>query len=309
MKPPRPLPWLRDLAARLARRRPAARPAEAAREDPLALASGALIAQLNGRGWAPPYERWALGPAVEERFDPPGLLHGVAIVSSVRWFYQYTCHSLLFFERDGERYVYVPAAPAPDASATRLTRLAGYGVADSARWVAFAGGRFEALQGLLPSAPPAEAVEPDVDAAPWLGADLARVAASGDAAGLGAALGLLDVLAGFRGVGRDDLRAPEVLFGRDAVERLAARSGAPPPGHVCDALLDDARGAAAAGGAYRSAGAWRRAALVDRRERYDNAHGGYEAQLALVSLTASPGDWRYERRVLWSETNEGTEMS
>jgi hypothetical protein len=259
------------------------------------------------------------GSPVVRRVDPPGLLSEAAVTGVTQWFWQYDCHNLLLFERDGATYLFTPERP--DASvvwdwrppAITLDRLPGR------RWrmrapdadlasryacgFALAQDPPRYLSNHPPSAGGRDIFGEEVDLAPLLHADLQRLTKDPDERAFGPAIAFLDVLARHRGLGSEELLLPGVHFGADAEAAFSKLPGDPLPEAARRELLAYERGAEVESGAFR----W--SALTETTEKIDGTSGGARSEVAVVSLTVWDIGWRFERATLWSETEPGIELS
>ncbi|MDI3285882.1 hypothetical protein [Polyangium sp. 15x6] len=250
------------------------------------------------------------------RVDPPGLLEGWSITSVRQYFWQYLWFGVLFFHRGPERYVYVPAdwverlpvdlvtledemawrdtqSASATVTTTRLDRLLG---------CALRGEPGEHPWGDVVRRARGEALAADCfDFAPLLRDDLVRAA---DAGRMAEAFALVDVLTTFGGIGSESAVLPRVFTGAEAEALLVERLGPGAREDVCRELSMGASGAQPADGNRVFA------ALIDRRESFDES-SGYHAELAIgrLFLSADGEAWSYEREVLWFETEEGMPYS
>lgn len=266
-----------------------------------------LISQIHFPYSTPPFHSRAPG----QRREVETVFASVRLVRLEEQFYQYDFRCLLAVEREGETHVFLPCFPTRRLDALPLVRLA-----DVPRRLEEIQARHRAageavIQGLEAAAAAAgEAPAPsagDVDGASFLRPDMrmlvAEVTAPPGRAGAErrwkGALAALDLFACFHGRSRDNAALPPVRVGAEAIALLEAR---------CPQVVTESLRAAVgtpADGAHRFTG------VVDRRERPEGQSGGFEAEVAVVTLViqAETGAWRYERQPVWWDREEGDPWS
>ncbi|WCQ92635.1 MULTISPECIES: hypothetical protein [Sorangium] len=80
----------------------------------------------------------------------------------------------------------------------------------------------------------------DIDLAPLIHRDLVRAEGAGLVEPAAGALGVLDVMARFLGLGSHEFTLPRVLFGGEAEQLIAERLGGRTPEHIRDELQSGA---------------------------------------------------------------------
>jgi len=268
--------------------------------------AGTLIQDVHSFSWRAPLK--PTSEAQEQRLDPEELLTGCRVLLRGQWFYPYSWCGLVEFEAEQERFIYLPPRRAALRSGSEGTidRLPAYRSSAPERWLGAVQRRFETnaefwyspLNAHNASSEDTRPPAADLDLAVTLRADVLRIAQRGQPAHVSQLLGLLDLLACFRGAPRANARLPDVHVDQAAARLLRDRMG-DAGGPVLDSAASDV------------AGTRRYVAIADRREESDMNVGGYTAEMALVKLTVrlADGAWSFERRVLWSEEREGEPKS